>query len=540
MKKKTFDLIVIGAGINGAAIAREAALHKLKVLVLDQGDLCSGTTGWSSRLIHGGLRYLEHAELSLVYESLAERERLLQAAPHLVQPLGLYIPIYRGGRRPPWQIRAGMILYDLLSWKKSFPRHDMYSVAGLAERLPSLNSEGLLGGAFYFDGQVTFPERLVVENLRDATDHGAELATYTQATSFIVERGRVRGLRWRNRMGQEGEARAAVIVNAAGPWVDEVLGDLGKRPFIGGTKGSHLVVDPFPGAPDAALYVEASSDGRPFFILPWNDLLLIGTTDQRYEGDPGEVSISDDELEYLVRETQRVFPQATDLRERVLYTQAGVRPLPHRPRGREGAITRRHIIRHHRRRARGLYSVIGGKLTTHRALAEDVMTRVAKRLGLRGADSPTRTRRLPGALPSEERDSLLNGIAARLNRRQADRLWHLYGGGATAIESLIGQNQQLATEICPHSGAMVAELIHALEAEHAVTLIDILQRRCMAGLSRDFGLQAAQNATDWLTRLTIWDAARAEQELADYRNYSARFRVRVTTDEKAYGGSDAR
>jgi glycerol-3-phosphate dehydrogenase len=540
MKKKTFDLIVIGAGINGAAIAREAALHKLKVLVLDQGDLCSGTTGWSSRLIHGGLRYLEHAELSLVYESLAERERLLQAAPHLVQPLGLYIPIYRGGRRPPWQIRAGMILYDLLSWKKSFPRHDMYSVAGLAERLPSLNSEGLLGGAFYFDGQVTFPERLVVENLRDATDHGAELATYTQATSFIVERGRVRGLRWRNRMGQEGEARAAVIVNAAGPWVDEVLGDLGKRPFIGGTKGSHLVVDPFPGAPDAALYVEASSDGRPFFILPWNDLLLIGTTDQRYEGDPGEVSISDDELEYLVRETQRVFPQATDLRERVLYTQAGVRPLPHRPRGREGAITRRHIIRHHRRRARGLYSVIGGKLTTHRALAEDVMTRVAKRLGLRGADSPTRTRRLPGALPSEERDSLLNGIAARLNRRQADRLWHLYGGGATAIESLIGQNQQLATEICPHSGAMVAELIHALEAEHAVTLIDILQRRCMAGLCRDFGLQAAQNATDWLTRLTIWDAARAEQELADYRNYSARFRVRVTTDEKAYGGSDAR
>ena len=193
MEKKTFDLIVIGAGINGAAIAREAALHNLRVFVLDQGDLCSGTTGWSSRLIHGGLRYLEHAELSLVYESLAERERLLQAAPHLVQPLGLYIPIYRGGRRPLWQIRAGMILYDLLSWKKSFPRHDMYSVAELAERLPGLNSDGLQGGAFYFDGQVTFPERLVVENLRDAIDQGTELATYTLATRLIVERGRVRG-----------------------------------------------------------------------------------------------------------------------------------------------------------------------------------------------------------------------------------------------------------------------------------------------------------------------------------------------------------
>jgi len=428
-----------------------------------------------------------------------------------------------------------MILYDLLSWKKSFPRHEMYSADKLVERLPGLNREGLLGGAFYFDAQVAFPERIVVENLRDAIDQGAELATYTQATSLIVERGQIQGLRWRTRAGQEGEARATVVVNATGPWVDTVLGELGKRPLVGGTKGSHLIIEPFPDAPDAALYAEAASDGRPFFIIPWNGLLLIGTTDQRYDGDPGEAAISDDELAYLLSETQRVFPHATNLAERVLYTQAGIRSLPHQPRGREGAITRRHIIRSHRR-ARGLYSIIGGKLTTHRALAEDVMTRVAKRLGLRSANSPTRTRKLPGALPTEERDNLLNGIATRLNRRQAERLWQLYGGGATAIESLIGENNELANEICPHSGAMVAELIHALESEHAVTLIDILQRRCMAGLSRDFGLQAAQNAADWLTRLTIWDRARAERELADYRNYSVRFRVK----ERAQGGNDAR
>ncbi len=525
MQTKTFDLIIIGAGINGAAIAREAALHKLRVLVLDQGDICAGTTGWSSRLIHGGLRYLEHAELSLVYESLAERERLFRTAPHLVQPLGLYIPIYVKGRRPSWQIRAGMILYDLLSWKKSVPRHNMFSADEAIERLPGLNSEGLAGAAFYVDGQVTFPERLVVENLRDAIDQGAALATYTQATNFRVEHGQVQGVYWRDRAGQEGEARAAVIVNAAGPWIDRVLGDLGSRPLIGGTKGSHLIVDPFPGAPDAALYVEAASDGRPIFIIPWNGLLLIGTTDQRYQGDPGKVSISDEELDYLLTETQRIFPKATDLGERVLYTQSGVRPLPHKPRGREGAITRRHVIWHHRR-ARGLYSVIGGKLTTHRALAEDVMTKVGRRLGLRDTRSPTRTRALPGAAPADERANLLAGIAERLNPRQAQRLWRIYGAGAAAIESLIAPNRELATEICPHSGTMAAELVHAIEFEHAVTLTDILQRRCMAGLSRDFGLAAAQGAADWLTRLTIWDRARAEQELADYRQYAARFRVR--------------
>ncbi len=521
-----FDLIVVGAGINGAAIAREAALHKLRVLVLDQGDVCSGTSAWSSRLIHGGLRYLEYAELSLVYESLGERERLFKTAPHLVEPLGIYIPIYKSGRRPRWQIRAGMALYDLLSWRKSVPGHRMLSARQLLERLPSLAGEGLVGGAFYYDGQVRFPERLVVENLLDATANGAQLATYTRVTDLLLEARRIQGVRWRDRAGNEGEARAAAVVNAAGPWVDRVLGGVSARPLIGGTKGSHLVVDPFPGAPDGALYVEAASDGRPFFIIPWNGLLLIGTTDQRYEGDPGEASISDQEFRYLVAETERVFPRLDDLAERVLYAHAGIRPLPHRPRGKEGAITRRHIIRHHRR-ARGLYSVVGGKLTTHRALAEDVMTRVGRRLGLRDKSSPTRSRSLPGASSPEERDALLADIGARLGDERAQRLWGIYGSGTVAIDALIRADEELAGEVCPSSGTVVAELVHALEAEWAMTLADVLQRRCMAGLSRDFGLTAAQSAVQWLERLSIWDRPRAEQELADYREFAARFRVRA-------------
>ena len=523
---KVFDLIVIGAGINGAAIAREAALHKLRVLVLDQGDVCSGTSEWSSRLIHGGLRYLEHAELPLVYESLGERERLFRLAPHLVEPLGLFIPVYRTGRRPRWQIGAGMMLYDLLSWRKSVPSHEMLSAEGLVQRLPGLNTEGLVGGAFYFDGQVTFPERLVVENLIDAVAQGAELATYTRVTELVIQEREIRGVRWRDPSGNEGEAQAAVVVNAAGPWVDQVLGEMSPRPLIGGTKGSHLVVDPFPGAPDSALYVEAASDGRPFFIIPWNGLLLIGTTDQRYRGDPGQASISDEELRYLLVETERVFPDVEDLGGRVLYTQSGIRSLPYSPRGEEAAITRRHIIQRHRH-ARGLYTVVGGKLTTHRALAEDVMGRVAKRLGLRDTRSPTRTRPLPGAATREEREVLLNDLGEKFGSAQAHRLWRIYGTASGALNALITEDAELGTEICPHSKAMAAELVHAIESEWAVTLSDILQRRCMAGLSRDFGLAAAEAAAERLTRLTIWDRSRAEQELVDYRDYAARFRVRA-------------
>jgi len=523
---KVVDLIIIGAGINGAAIAREAALHNLRVLVLDQGDVCSGTTAWSSRLIHGGLRYLEYVELSLVYESLGERERLLSLAPHLVEPLGLYIPIYRTARRPRWQIRAGMMLYDLLSFRKSVPNHEMLAVDPLLERLPGLNTRGLVGGAFYFDAQVAFPERLVVENLRDATEHGAELATYTRVTRLLVRGRQIQGVRWQDRSGNEGQAEASVVVNAAGPWVDRVLGEVSTRPLVGGTKGSHLVVDPFPGAPDSALYVEAASDGRPFFIIPWNELLLIGTTDQRYTGDPGKASISDEELRYLVAETERVFPGVDDLAERVLYTQAGIRSLPYSPGGKEGAITRRHIIRHHRQ-ARGLYSIIGGKLTTHRALAEDVMTRVAKRVGLREPRSPTRNRRLPGAASGAERESLLRGIGESLGSEQAHRLWRVYGSAAGALDTLIAQDAELGTELCPHSGMLVAELVYALESEWAVTLVDILQRRSMAGLGRDFGLAAAEASANALTRLSIWDRSRAEQELAEYCEYAKRFRVRA-------------
>jgi glycerol-3-phosphate dehydrogenase len=511
-----YELIVIGAGINGAAIAREAALAGIKTLIVERGDVACGTSSASSRLIHGGLRYLEYGEIGLVYESLRERESLLTFAPHLVEPLELCIPIYRGARRKRWQIAVGLTMYDLLAIGQSVPRWRLFGRDALLAKLPGLRRDGLVGGASYYDAQVRYPERLVVENVRDAVAHGAALRTYTRVTRVRVEAGRAIGVDWQGAEGMGG-ARAPLIVNAAGPWVDEVLGPIRHTRLLGGTKGSHIVVPRFPGAPATGVYVEAGADSRPFFILPWNEQILVGTTDERYEGDPGAATIDERERAYLVAETERVFPGAAGLAQRVLYTHTGVRPLPYQPYGATGAITRRHVVRRHRA-ARGLYSIVGGKLTTHRALAEDALHKLRRELPRPAHPSLTRDRALPGALRATEREALIEELGARVGAMQARRLWRVYGKVAADVVALAGQRELRGVA----GGALTAELVHAVESEWAVTLADVLQRRCMIGLDADFGLGSAPAVADAFVRLGIWDAPRAAHELADYRELAAR------------------
>jgi glycerol-3-phosphate dehydrogenase len=219
-----FDVIVIGGGINGSGIARDAALRGLKVLLLDKTDIAAGATSWSSRLIHGGLRYLEHGEISLVHESLQERERLLHIAPHLVFPLPLTLPIYGYHKRGPLKIRAGMIAYDLLSYNKSTPRHRMFSRSGALIHEPGLNPDGLQWAARYYDAQIVFPERLSVENMLDAVAHGAVVRNRARVSDLVLEAGVVRGVRFVDEAdGQLHTVRGKTVVNVAGPWVDDVL-----------------------------------------------------------------------------------------------------------------------------------------------------------------------------------------------------------------------------------------------------------------------------------------------------------------------------
>lgn len=540
MSDQSFDLIVVGAGINGAGIARDAAMRGLSVLLLDKTDIAAGTTSWSSRLIHGGLRYLEYAEVGLVRESLRERERLLHLAPHLVHPLPLTIPIHEWHKRGPWMIRAGMIAYDLLSFDKSLPRHRMMSAEQVRMHESGLNPNGLEGAARYYDAQVTFPERVAVENAVDAASHGAVVKTGAEVVDLIVEAGVVHGAVWRDAYtGEEGHARAHVTINVAGPWVDRVLAELGLGDLprmIGGTKGSHIIVDPFPGAPRDALYIEARQDGRPYFIIPWNDLYLIGTTDIRYDGDLDRIVPSEQEIQYLLRETNLAIPAAGLGRDDVLYAYAGLRPLPYQPQGKESGITRRHIVRDHAPRVEGLLSVIGGKLTTYRSLGEHAVDAVYSKLGRKAPSSPTRKARFPGARGNldQVRERLTTTGPEWLEPRSAEHLLRVYGTRAEHIVAMAESgDQRLRDVVDDDTGLIGAAVLFGFQEEHARTLTDIVMRRTMAGYSRTAGLEAAGPVAELGADIGIWSESEAESQLQEFHAYMTRFLPEAHVGETA-------
>ncbi|HEX8709167.1 MAG TPA: glycerol-3-phosphate dehydrogenase [Pyrinomonadaceae bacterium] len=523
-----FDVIIIGAGINGAGVARDAAMRGLKVLLLDKGDIASGTSAWSTRLIHGGLRYLEHGELGLVRESLRERERLLRIAPHLVRPLPMLIPVYRQGRRGLLTIRAGMFAYDVLSFDKSLKRHRLLSVAETLQRVPGLSREGLRGAALYYDAQVEYAERLVLENVLSATGHGARVLTHARVDKFIVEAGVVRGVILTDLPGgRAASARAALVVNAAGPWVDEVLGHAPGPParLIGGTKGSHLVVKGFAGAPADALYVEAQEDARPFFIIPWNGLYLIGTTDLPYDGDLDQVEAAEGEIDYLLRETNRVIASAGLSRDSILYTYSGVRPLPYHAASEPASITRRHFIRDHA--PGGLISIVGGKLTTYRHLSERVVDLLFKKLGRESPACPTARLRLPGASTENFAEFRAQFKAeSGLPPAVAERLLGIYGTRAAEVLELAGDDSELRRPFSPATGAIGAEVLISFRRELAETLADCLLRRTMAGLGAAAGLDAVEAAARIALKHLGWDETRAAREVNAYREYVRRFHPR--------------
>lgn len=524
ISEMAFDVIVIGAGINGAGIARDAAMRGLQVLLLDKGDIGGGTSAWSTRLIHGGLRYLEYGELRLVRESLRERECLLHIAPHLVRPLALLVPIYEGARRGLWTMRAGMIAYDLLSFDKTLPRHRMLSRDEALHGVPGLNRNGLLGAAVYYDAQVEFAERLVVENVLSAATHGAHVMTYARVDNLILDADTVRGVEFRQPLnGAKHVVSARIVINAAGPWVDQVLGNVDGQPaaerLIGGTKGSHLIVGPFPGAPSRAIYVEAQVDRRPFFIIPWNDNYLIGTTDFRYENDLDDVNISQDEVEYLLHETNRVIPSAHLDRSSILYSYSGVRPLPFIGEKDEESITRRHFIRPHAK-ANNLFSIVGGKLTTYRSLAEEAVDLAFQKLNRPSPACTTAQEKLPG---SETKD--FSAFAKRLKEQNelselsVSHLVRTYGVGAIAIMEMAAKDSRLANVIDTETGALAAEVVYAFKSEMAQKLSDCLMRRTMVGLNSTRGLNAIEPAAKVAQDFLGWSEEKCWIEIESYRDY---------------------
>jgi glycerol-3-phosphate dehydrogenase len=503
-----FDVIVIGGGINGCGIARDAAMRGLRVLLLEQRDIGSGTTAWSTRLIHGGLRYLEYGDVRLVRESLHERERLRRIAPHLVRPLRFVIPVYAGSRRNLLTIRSGLLAYDLLAGCGTTSRSLMLSRSQLTDSEPGLAHDGLRGAASYFDAQVTFPERLALENALSAQEHGACIVTYARVTRILPRRDGKVTLHIHDLLtGERLTAHGQVVVNATGPWVDATLGRQGGAALIGGTRGSHLIVERFSGAPQAAIYAEARTDHRPFFVIPWNGRYLVGTTDVQHAGDPADAIATRSEVDYLLTQTNRLFPDARLGVGNIVRTYAGVRPLPVTDARTTAAITRRHSIHHHRGAFDRVISLVGGKLTTYRLLAEQVTDRIFALLGLRDPGCATASQPLPGARPNPNAR-----ITYALPPSQYARLRSIYGS---------------RTGFAPrHAGeTLLAEVAFAFQLELAETAEDVILRRTMRGLSSDSGFDLLDTVVPAAAALLGWDARRQAIERSTYARYVQRFAV---------------
>lgn len=532
-----FDLIVIGAGINGAGIARDAAARGLRVALVEREDIGSGTSNYSGRLVHGGLRYLEQGDVRLVRESLRERERLFQLAPHLVKPVSLMMPFYAHNRRSHWAIRAGMFLYDVLSFDKSVAWHKVLSREETLKRSPGMNADGLQGAAIFFDGQVVWSERLCVEVALAAHADGCKIYTYAEVNGLICQDRTVRGIRFTDRLTGENHALGArIVVNAAGPWVDAVLASdarINER-FIGGTKGSHLVVKPFVGAPKDVVYYESHKDGRLVLVIPWGDQYLIGTTDLRFDGNLDTVRADADEVAYLLGEVNRLVPGAKLEESDILYTYSGVRPLPFVPDKSEWNVSRSHVIKDHAPTHRELLSVIGGKLTTYRSLAEETVDIAFRHLGLKPKRCATASLLFPGAHVQDwatYRRDLVQTSA--LPQATVDRLVGIYGSRAADILVLGREQPDLLKPLAPDVETIGAELVFTYINEFARTLTDVLIRRTMIAHRAGGGVEIAARAVEILAPHAGWDGERRDREVADYRRYMERFGLPETVPMRA-------
>jgi glycerol-3-phosphate dehydrogenase len=399
------------------------------------------------------------------------------------------------------------------------PGHRRLSKDEALAEMPGLLADGLTGAVVYYDAQVAYVERLVVENALGAAAAGARIETHTAVEKVLLERNRVTGVEVRSTLtGERSTRHAKAIINAAGPWVDRILAAAG-RPlprFLGPTKGTHIVVRTVPGLSHTACYAEARSDGRPFFILPWNGLVLIGTTDTRCDDEPTTLRATAAEVDYLLAETRNTFPDCGLTRDDVLYTYCGVRPLPRQGLRATGAITRRHLIRHHGRSARGLTSIIGGKITTYRHLAEEVLDQVVPRLRLTARSCTTDRVPLPGG--EAGRDEVLRELATfdSLPVASHAHLHAVYGSRAPLVAALARETPELGQPLGPGGPAIGAEVVFAVREEFAASLGDILLRRCMAGLGSDLGREVVPGALRVAATHLGWSEARCRAEESAY------------------------
>ena len=510
-----FDLLVIGGGIVGAGVARDAAMRGLSVALIDQQDFAGGTSSKTSKLIHGGLRYLEHGHVRLVFESLRERSILRTTAPGLVHPVSLLLPVYQGDRRAPWTINVGLWLYDLLASGRNIRPHRMLSARRAVALEPGLRVDGLRAAGLYADCQMD-DARLCLANILQAVGWGAVCVNYIRLRTLLRVDGRLCGATAEDlRGGRAFEIQARSVVNAAGPWSDGVrrLSEGAARARLSPTKGIHLIV---PRVAQEALFVQARRDGRMLFLLPWGDYSLVGTTESALGGPLEALRAEADEVGYLLEEVNRVLPGSHLDGDDVVATFAGARPLLASA-GPATQASREHRIEVDRF---GLISVLGGKFTTYRLMAKQAVDAVLRQSGARTDRCLTDQ---VGLLETVHPVSLdhWRSMTQRVDPDTLARLITRYGAKALPVLQLMDHEPSLAQPVCPHHEVSQAEVVHAVRGEFACTLTDVLARRTRIAWSSCQGLDARSTLTELLRRYAGVSADEVERQAEQYRRFLA-------------------
>jgi glycerol-3-phosphate dehydrogenase len=526
MASTTFDLVIVGGGISGACIARDAALRGLSVALLERSDFAQGTTSASSKLIHGGLRYLKKLELSLVRESLRERRIWEIVAPHMVHPLPTMIPAYRRRGSPSkFMLRVGLTLYDLLAYDrnrledddKKLPAHRTLDAERALQAEPSLPREDLAGALVYYDCQMHSPERLCLEVLLDAAEHGAHLANYAKVTGFVIENDVVTGVEVLD--GASGDAftvRSKLTINASGPWADRLLArlpDVEPNAGLVRSKGIHIITRAL--TREHAVVVEHR--GSHFFLLPWRGHSLIGTTDTVFSDDPDAFSVTEADIAAFLATINEGYPTVHLERDDVQYFYGGMRPLVETPELTEtyDASRRSEVIDHTQTDGvGGLLSVLGGKWTTSRHLAERVLAMAQEKLDTSLPPAVTDRTSLPGGRMSryaEFREQMRREHEG-LDFDIVDNLVLHYGTMTDRVLAHAQADPALLERLGPNVPDVRAQVVHAVREEMARTVADVIFRRTGIGTLGNPGDGVLEAVAASMASELGWDAAeRARQ-----------------------------
>lgn len=540
LHREPFDILILGGGITGAGVAREAALAGYRTALLERDDFAAGTSSRSSRLVHGGVRYLEHGHLGLVFESSRERHLLLSLAPHLVRPLAFTWPVYRGARVPRWKVRAGLLLYDALALFRNVQRHEGLDAEGTLAYEPGLNRQALVGGARYWDA-ATDDTRLTLANAQAAADAGAVVLNHCGAVAGLHEGAspdaRLSGVVAEDRFTRTRfEVRARVIINATGPWSDatSALTGQSRGAQVFGSAGAHVAVPRQRIGNRDALTIVSPLDGRVMFVLPAGAHAIIGTTEQPAHRGPEQIRATVADVTYLLQSVNRIFPFAELTLDDVISAWCGIRPLALVRAGERSAnaASREHAIT---TRADGQLSVTGGKLTTYRAMAADVLHHARQALGAAPATASAAGAHASSNTPLPGGDIIsLTAVTAEASGTVHDaavgeRLATAFGSRWRSVWSYVQRTPALGQRIADDLPYLSAEVAHAVEREWACTFADVLVRRThLAFETRDHGRSAARRIAPIMQAMLGW----SDEELTDHLDaYDADVARIFTIDE---------